>query len=245
MASPSSSHFRHTPPHARSVAAGRRASPTAGGARSRTRWTGGPRRGRPAPLPGRGPPRFRGQGASGRDLERTPGRPHGHLCGRGPRRRARLDRGTSRAAEPLGGPAPARPQTPGRDGVGAPAGRAGARKVPATRAHWNQIRRGTCARRPPAPHCADNADHDRRLAHVHALAAPSRGGWGLERLIDLGGSSRGSETGSRGRSPAGLRLFCSPGSETAAAEAGPAARTSLPDQPTRDPPTTSPRSPTE
>ena len=42
MASPSSSHFRHTPPHARSVAAGRHVSPTAGGARSRTRWTGRP-----------------------------------------------------------------------------------------------------------------------------------------------------------------------------------------------------------
>src|SRR5450756_2489618 len=98
----------------------------------------------------------------------------------------------------------------------------------------NQIGRGTCARRRPAPHCVGNANHDRRLAHVYALAAPSRGGWGLGRLIDLGGSSRGSETGSRGRSPAGLRLFCSPGSETAAAEAGPAARTSLPDQPTRD-----------
>ena len=242
---------RHS--RAMSAATGRRASSMGGGARSRIRSSGplatrtacgASWRPRTAASSSGSTPRSRRAQAPARPHRRT----HRRVLGRASRRRPGLARGTPRAAESLADPAPARPRDPGGPGsrVGVPlridADRQRSRQDAAGPGHRNQI--VTCARRPSAPDCADDADHDRRLAHVHALAAPSRGGWGLERLIDLGWSSRGSRPGPG----AAVQPDC--GSSVLRERDGsrrrrPGGGDHLACRPTRDPPTTSPRSPTE
>jgi hypothetical protein len=115
---------------------------------------------------------------------------------------------------------------------------AGARRVPAAQPDRHLRRapvcarlRGRCRSRPSPGSCACAGGP---VTWRMGSRAPDRPG-----LVEPG-----FETGSRGRSPAGLRLFCSPGARRQPPTQA-RRRDHLACRPTRDPPTTSPRSPTE